>query len=389
MLEFISKLSSTPREWVTRDGEPHCRGPLWGIQWGWRAAGPKEEKVSIPVLNKKSKFSKNFFYYFLLLIGLLNLGFIFIKPLKASFADDFFTIMSKAATPIPHNDSIQLGFFIPFPSSTSVPTVPTKPPATPGPSSTPGPTNPPVPTSDPYAICGIIPTPFTNLTIVPNPSIPGACCIQDGPGLPDQCCDGSAAILFPPNNRPWCNYKPVIYVYPQKPTSVDVTLVVPGRIVKSDPLYPPNGWQNVLAYPDGKLIYQNKIYKELFYEDAITRSDPPEGGIIAAKKDIKSALSSLVQKLGLNKSEEKEFLDYWLPVLEKSDKPYLLISVFSQEQKNQFDKVLITPAPDTFINFILYFKPLSQKVNITPPNLPVPAQRIGFTAVEWGGILDE
>ena len=63
ILEPISKPSQTPCEWVTRNGEPHCRGPLWGIQWGsplrrplkvCRAAGPKEKKVLIPVLKPTS-----------------------------------------------------------------------------------------------------------------------------------------------------------------------------------------------------------------------------------------------------------------------------------------------------------------------------------------------
>ena len=51
-LELISKPIQTPEEWVTRDGEPHCRGPLWGIQWGCRVAGPKEKTVLKQVLEK-------------------------------------------------------------------------------------------------------------------------------------------------------------------------------------------------------------------------------------------------------------------------------------------------------------------------------------------------
>ncbi|HVT01646.1 MAG TPA: hypothetical protein VHE53_05480, partial [Patescibacteria group bacterium] len=61
----------------------------------------------------------------------------------------------------------------------------------------------------------------------------------------------------------YCVGKPVIYLYPTKPTLVDVSVKTSGRIVVSDPLYPDDGWRSVLANPDGKLIYKNKKYKEL------------------------------------------------------------------------------------------------------------------------------
>ena len=69
----------------------------------------------------------------------------------------------------------------------------------------------------------------------------------------------------------YCIGKPVIYLYPEKPTLVDVTVKTEGKIVISDPqietyggLGSPKqsvgGWTNVLANPDGTLLYQNKTY---------------------------------------------------------------------------------------------------------------------------------
>jgi len=53
------------------------------------------------------------------------------------------------------------------------------------------------------------------------------------------------------------------------------------------------------------------------------------------------------------------------------------------------DKVIITPEPDTFIFFLAYFKPLSQPIQVKPLMLPLePPKRVGFTAVEWGGTID-
>src|SRR5207248_2364939 len=46
------------------------------------------------------------------------------------------------------------------------------------------------------------------------------------------------------DGRTYCIAKPVIYLYPQTPTKVQVSLKVPGEIYISDPLYPKGtGWQ--------------------------------------------------------------------------------------------------------------------------------------------------
>ncbi|MEI6532308.1 MAG: hypothetical protein WCO06_00555 [Candidatus Roizmanbacteria bacterium] len=40
------------------------------------------------------------------------------------------------------------------------------------------------------------------------------------------------------------------------------------------------------------------------------------------------------------------------------------------------------------VQIILCFKPLEKSVNVGLPRKAKPLQRNGFTAVEWGGILD-
>ena len=71
----------------------------------------------------------------------------------------------------------------------------------------------------------------------------------------------------------YCIGKPVIYLYPEKPTYVDVT--VSGNIVESIPLVEKGrlrtatssqGWFGVLAMPGGVLKYKNQYFRELYYE---------------------------------------------------------------------------------------------------------------------------
>ncbi|HSW47981.1 MAG TPA: hypothetical protein VLG67_02770 [Candidatus Saccharimonadales bacterium] len=193
-----------------------------------------------------------------------------------------------------------------------------------------------------------------------------------------------------PNCLEACIAKPVIYLYPIIPTLVDVAVKVPGRVIISDPLYPEAGWKNVLANPNGSLIYKNQKYKELFYETDVDKVNAPDNGIVIAKADLQQKLTEATSKLGLNKPEQDEFLEYWVPRLTGLNSPYILFSIIDQSEKERIDHVDITPKPDTFIGFIAYFKPLNSKpINLKPLILPAnPQARIGFTAVEWGGTID-
>ena len=233
----------------------------------------------------------------------------------------------------------------------------------------------------------------------------GNCCVEDGAVTnASECCPGVPTCQYIQEHRDiygdsyqcavstpslWCDAKPVIYLYPEKKTDVNVTLTVPGNIVASIPKYPAAGWKDITAYPDGKLTYQGKNYSELFYEASITPIAPPTAGFVIPVKDLKTKLALITTQLGLNKNEQAEFISYWLPRLEKLHAPYIFVSLFDPETKNTIDHVVITPQPDTFIQYIFYFKPLSRPVTVQQLTLPNIPKRRGFTAVEWGGIIDQ
>ncbi len=191
-------------------------------------------------------------------------------------------------------------------------------------------------------------------------------------------------------NGVYCIGKPVIYLYPTQVTEVDVLIKPEETIFVSDPLYPKGGWKNVIARPGGKLQYQGHTYRELFYETAQTDINPPTSGIIIKSDDLESELTEAITKLGLTLPEERqEFLEWWLPRLRALNSPYILFSVLTNEEKKRVDEVQVSPKPDTFIEFIAYFKALPGPISVEPLNLPSkPPARVGFTAVEWGGVID-
>lgn len=192
-----------------------------------------------------------------------------------------------------------------------------------------------------------------------------------------------------PTDGIFCVGKPVIYLYPKKDTLVNVKLNIPGDITESIPLYPAGGWNNVLAHPNGTLEYLGKTYSELYYESTVDKVNPPQKGIVVEKNKLEEELKTLTFKLGLIDKEQQEFLDYWLPRLRELNSPYVFVSVIEPQEKERIDGVSIIPAPDTKIEFLVYFKGFDKKISVEPLILPVkPPQRIGFTAVEWGGTID-
>ncbi len=186
-----------------------------------------------------------------------------------------------------------------------------------------------------------------------------------------------------------CIGKPVIYLYPTKDTTVDVSLTIPGSITISDPLYSQEGWQHILAHPTGLFDYQGRTYRELYYETAVKTVKPPTNGIVLRTDELASTLPLLTTQLGLLPDEQQEFVSYWLPKLQALNSPYVLFSVLDGVEKERIDHVAITPKPDTFIAFLAYFKPLAHPIEVLPLVLPqTPPQRNGFTVVEWGGTID-
>jgi len=202
---------------------------------------------------------------------------------------------------------------------------------------------------------------------------------------------GWKARVNNPDCQIYCWAKPVLYLYPLTPAYIDVKLDIPGKVVVSDPPYPEEtGWQDVYAFPSGVLQYNNTTYHYLFYETEVTKPSKPTTGIFIPKEKIESELSRILTHFGLNTFEKGEFLEYWIPELQKLDTPYIFFSVLNDKEKQEVDKVDITPSPDTFIHFLAYFKPVNAPYSITPLNIPstIP-KRVGFTVVEWGGTIDQ
>lgn len=175
-------------------------------------------------------------------------------------------------------------------------------------------------------------------------------------------------------------YKPVIYLYPEKTTDVDVKLSLNGEFVCTYPKYE-NGWF-VTASPDGTLTDKNgQTYNYLYWEGDINADYSFEKGFCVKGEDSAKFLEGALSELGLNRKEANEFIVFWLPLMEKN--PYNIIS-FQSEHYTDAARLDINPKPDTLIRVFMTFKAAETCVEIENQELCAP-DRQGFTVVEWGG----
>lgn len=177
-----------------------------------------------------------------------------------------------------------------------------------------------------------------------------------------------------------CDEKPVIYLYPEQETEVEVQLDYDGTLVCTYPEYN-NGWK-VVAQPDGTLCDESgKTYSYLFWEgDADATYDFTKGFVVKGSETAEF-LEGKLEQIGLNAKEANEFIVYWLPRMQENK--YNLIT-FQTEAYTDVAKLHITPEPDSVLRVFMAYKELEKPIEIEEPVI-APFERKGFTVVEWGG----
>ncbi len=174
--------------------------------------------------------------------------------------------------------------------------------------------------------------------------------------------------------------KPVIYLYPEKETVVNVKLSYNGIFTCTYPAYN-DGWR-VTASPDGTLTDSNgQTYNYLYWEGEDHTEYDFSKGFCVKGSDTTAFLEDALSKLGLTRKEANEFIVFWLPLME--DNPYNIIT-FQGDAYTDAAKLQISPSPDTVIRVFMAWKPTDSFVELPSQELSSP-ERNGFTVVEWGG----
>ena len=176
--------------------------------------------------------------------------------------------------------------------------------------------------------------------------------------------------------------KPAIYLYPQKEIKVKVKVDVNGEITKSIPQYV-NGWE-VTASPKGKI---DGKYDYLFYEARLNSLPQlPEEGWVVAYDELGKWFDKNLAALGLNGKEARDLKEYWIKNLKPAK--YYVIKLLDRNFIDENLKLQVSPTPQTVIRLMLYFKPTDHFDILKAPK-PQKTVRVGFTVVEWGGIVED
>lgn len=196
----------------------------------------------------------------------------------------------------------------------------------------------------------------------------------------------SMTVEFEEENNRMIEEKPVIYLYPEKQTQVNVQLQSKGELTFTYPAYTSNGW-DVLAQTDGTLESAGNKYNYLFWEGELNtkqiNTNYTEGFIVGSDTLVKFLENSLASA-GLNSKESTDFITYWAPRMINNKKNYVHF-MFT----NEYDKIAsvnVTPQPDNLLRIYMIWSDASSTENIVLTKQTFPEfKRIGFTLVEWGG----
>ncbi|MCT4636847.1 MAG: hypothetical protein N4A72_03975 [Bacteroidales bacterium] len=190
--------------------------------------------------------------------------------------------------------------------------------------------------------------------------------------------------LYPLRNNDMTG-KPVIYLYPEKPTSVSFRVKYDGAFYITYPQYN-TGW-NIIAYPDGRIVNKddNKEYSYLFWNgytnySAQHRTYSKGYSIMTDTADI--FLQNKLSHIGLLPKEYNELIVYWLPYIKKHKYAFVYFRVGKDYESISVNTV--KPKPDSEIRVFIEFKGIDNYIEVKPQNLKR-ISREGFVLVEWGG----
>ena len=179
--------------------------------------------------------------------------------------------------------------------------------------------------------------------------------------------------------------KPILYLYPEKETNINVMIEKPKLLNTTYPKYN-KGW-NVIVKPNGDMVdKEGKHYYALYWDEDNNTKEEYKEGFYVTKEDALDFLEEKLSYIGLNDNEKNEFIMYWLPILEKNDKNIVRFS-FTEELQNK-NAIIIEPKPDSMLRVHINIKKVNKKINIKEQKLEK-FDRKGYTAVEWGGRIIE
>ncbi|SPT52383.1 Uncharacterised protein [Actinomyces bovis] len=188
--------------------------------------------------------------------------------------------------------------------------------------------------------------------------------------------------------------KPVLYLYPEAPTDLEVRLEYNGQLTYCYPEPERRGkvaiWR-VHAATDGTLTdASGRHYPSLFWEGKNAPALTQNEGFVVETGQETAFLEHKLALLGLTQREAADFITYWAPQLAARSRSLV---TFATDWYTQVVRYTLTDTvtgavitPDTFIRVFMLIGD-APAGGVPEQNLTTAPERTGFTAVEWGGAL--
>lgn len=179
-------------------------------------------------------------------------------------------------------------------------------------------------------------------------------------------------------------HAPVIYIYNDNDTRVNIGLELNGELTAAYPRYIDNEGWTVSASSDGTLTddFGNR-FDYIYWEADLDLECDLSHGFCIPGNETESFLTGAAHELGLNDVETTAFVGYWTPVMKEN--PYNVIS-FQTTTFDEAARMNITPKPDVIIRVNMLWYPSDEYIDIEEQTLSHPeSNRHGLTVVEWGG----
>jgi len=180
-------------------------------------------------------------------------------------------------------------------------------------------------------------------------------------------------------------YKPVIYLYPEKQTEVNLQVNFNGKL---DFTYPPykSGWQ-VIAQPGGTLTDKNdgREHQYLFWDGKMSFTKEQTTyttGFVVHKDSLVAFFQKYLPQMGLKSHEYNDFIVFWTPIMQKNEWNFIHFRTGAAYNVVSTNKVI--PVPDTEIRVFMEFAKVPGPFSIPAQAIATPLRK-GFTLVEWGG----
>ena len=183
--------------------------------------------------------------------------------------------------------------------------------------------------------------------------------------------------------RPMPAKKPVIYLYPEQTQDVAVQVHFKGALTKTIPAYN-EGWK-VSASPDGLITNyaDGRQYPYLFWEGDTYKQDwNMKEGFVVSAGDSRPFLERVLPEMGSSAKEYNEFVDFWVPVLQKNE--YNLVH-FAGREYEDLATLEVSPKPDAVLRVFMVFRATGKDTRVVAQHFDGFVRK-GFTVVEWGGM---